>query len=121
MKNVSEAKKLAYVEAISNGYRKTIATAVYLLLKDKPMTTEVLRDAGIPHQSLTASLSYLEDLGMIYKSELVQGRKRKFTLWKAVTDKEEMSIRKREIEDDKFNAWVKKGNDMGYFEMIKQS
>lgn len=115
MKNLSQAKIEAYVKAIKSGEMKSKLQEIYNLLCKQPLTTEQLRDMGYKHQSLTAALSRLEDLGVIYKSALVQGRKRRFSLWKVETDALKIVQRREAIEDLKFKAWVKQGEKNGYF------
>ena len=95
----------------------SLETIILAEIRNGMKTTAELR-RNWSHQSVTATLSHLETKGLIYKFNTVkrEGDKRAFTQWAVEGDATMIEIRKKQIEHDKYFAWVKQGQKKGYFE-----
>lgn len=74
----------ALIEQIDSGKALNNDALILRYIKDMNGSyLERMRDTtGIPHQTLTASLSRLEDFGLIYVAGYIKGRKRNYSFYK---------------------------------------
>jgi hypothetical protein len=113
----SQAKRETYTQQLESGAirTKTVKVLYHLQrLETHPglVTTDILRETlGYSHQTLTAILSQLQDLGMIKVIGTVRSQKGSYSSWKYVSDREEQKILERERKREKYDQWVKRGLD----------
>ena len=111
----SLAKHEAFHEQVKSGKSLTNAIRVYNALCTSPKTIHAMRnELSMAHQSLTASLVVLEDMGWAYKDSTVRIDNRSYTVYKAETDPDKALTRAVAMEKYKFNEWVRRGIANGW-------
>lgn len=108
----------AFFYNINSGNQMSNDRKIYLMLKERPMTIEQLRNFKVPHQTLTSCLCRLEKLGLIYKKSNVKGAKHTFTLWDVSKTIKECEQRQITIFERDYMRWKKLGEREGYFELL---
>ena len=112
---VSLAKHEAFWEQITSGKLKTNAIKVYEALKKCPNNIYNLRqELSMAHQTLTATLSLLEDTGWVVKSSIIKINGKSFTTFEAVTDIDTARKNAENIQIYKKDKWIKLGKKMGW-------
>lgn len=115
--NTSLAKTQSFYGLILSGKSTKLNYRIYLSLLTEPRTVHFFRSVlKIPHQSCTASLSILEDMGWVYKSKTVKVDKKSFTLFCAETDLLKARERALSVEKFKKQEWIKRGYRKGWFD-----
>ena len=113
------AKIDAYLNNKLSGKEKTIQFQIYMKLKERPMSTDQLRNYGMPHQSITSALSQLETEGLIYKDSIVQSKDKKYTLWKCSVNEEECILNREKIHIRNYQRWVRTGKKQQFFKLYE--
>jgi DNA-binding transcriptional ArsR family regulator len=96
---------------LSEIYKKTVAikTDLFAAGSGRVSTDELRESLKIPHQTLTAVLSQLQDEGLIY----VAGEKEKgsecYSYWSYTFGNTKRLRLIDERKKEKFNAWIKRG------------
>lgn len=111
-------KTEAFFYNIDTGKAMSIDKRIYLMLKERPMTIEQLRQFQFKHQTVTSSLNRLEQLGLIYKKETVKGKKFSYSLWAVAKTIDEVEKNCISIFYRDWNRWKKVGEKKGYFELL---
>lgn len=115
--NKSLAKTQAFWGLIQSGKSTKLNYRIYQSLLTEPRTVDFFRSVlKIQHQSCTASLSILEDMGWVYKSKTVKVGKKSFTLFCAETDLIKATERALSVEKYKKQEWIKRGYRKGWFD-----
>jgi predicted transcriptional regulator len=115
--NKSLAKTQAFWGLIQSGKSTKLNYRIYQSLLTEPRTVDFFRSVlKIQHQSCTASLSILEDMGWVYKSKTVKVGKKSFTLFCAETDLIKAKERALSVEKYKKQEWIKRGYRKGWFD-----
>jgi predicted transcriptional regulator len=118
----------AYFYNQSTGKQMAVDQRIYLMIKERPMTIEQLRNYQMPHQTISSAITRLERLGLIYKGGTAKGKKggtakgKKFTYSiyvasKTIAQCEEniKAIKKRD-----FERWYKIGSKNGFFYYVEK-
>ena len=114
MKN-SIAKMEAFHKQLTLGNVTTNAIKVYKSLLENPQTIHSMRpNLGMAHQSLTATLSHLEDMGWVYKDSTTKVKGNSFTLYKAEISSHNAMLRAQAMQEHKYNEWIKRGKKNGW-------
>jgi predicted transcriptional regulator len=114
MKN-SIAKMHAFQDQLNSGKVLHNSMRVYKSLLENPQTIHSMRTKlSMAHQSLTATLSNLEDMGMVYKDSTVKVDGKSFTVYKAETDFKNALKRAEAMEQHKLNEWIRRGIANGW-------
>ena len=114
---MSFAKIIAFKEMVESGKMKTNNIMVYNLIKNKPRTIAELRDiTTMPHQTLTASIRILEEMGWLFKGKTVKVNKNSYTEYHAETEIERAKRNAMLVEQEKFLDWIEKGKRSNWFE-----
>jgi hypothetical protein len=108
----------AYFNNISTGKQMAIDQKIYLMIKERPLTIEQLRNYGDPHQTITSAVNRLERLGLIYKDGKVKGKKLNYSLYTASKTMKQCQENIKDIEQRDFERWVKVGNKKGFFDLL---
>jgi predicted transcriptional regulator len=121
--NNSIAKQEAFLLMLHSGKIDSINAQVYRELVKHPQTIvyfiEVLK---FKHQTCTAALSMLEDMGLVYKRETILIDKTSYSLWCAETNKGEARKRAMAIMQYKRSQWIERGLKQGWInKQIAQS
>jgi hypothetical protein len=121
--NNSIAKQEAFLLMLHSGKIDSINAQVYRELVKHPQTIvyfiEVLK---FKHQTCTATLSILEDMGLVYKNATVVINEKSYTLWCAETNKGEARKRAMAIMQYKRSQWIERGLKQGWInKQIAQS
>ena len=107
------AKRETYLHQLKNGnIHGTNMEILDLLSRDRRMTKDdIMERTGRKHQSITASLSNLQDLGLVYGVKLVKEKHRSLTVYAFTRDPQlQLDLsRKRHLE--KFDQWLKRGQE----------
>jgi DNA-binding transcriptional ArsR family regulator len=114
MKN-SIAKYEAFHEQIISGKALNNAIRIYNNLSLSPKTIhEMRKDMKISHQTLTATLSMLEDAGWVYKNSTTKIDGKSYTIYKAELVPDEAHKRATQMEAYKNSEWIKRGIRNGW-------
>jgi hypothetical protein len=114
----TSAKKRTLQYNLANGILRNNADKVFQLIALRPngVTTYQLRLHGIAHQTLTATLSNLHDLGLIKVIEVVQTNDSWYSKYQKVEDEIESLSIQRERLKEKMDRWIKCGlNEFGNY------
>lgn len=107
----SEAKIQTWLSQIETGHIEcTQAVCIYYISMHPGVTLYELREAlNIPHQTLTAAISKLMDVGAVaYQGLKRQGAKMNpYSQLIYVSNKADREKLRAQRDDDKFNAWLK--------------
>ena len=115
--NKSLAKSQTFYALIQSGKSTKLNLRIYQSLLTEPRTIDFFRSVlKIQHQSCTACLSILEDIGWVYKSKTVKVGKKSFTLFCAETDPIKAYERALSVEKYKKQEWIKRGYRKGWFD-----
>lgn len=115
--NKSLAKSKTFWGLIQSGKSTKLNYRIYQSLLTEPRTVDFFRSVlKIQHQSCTASLSNLEDMGWVYKSKTIKVGKKSFTLFCAETDPIKAYERALSVEKYKKQEWIKRGYRKGWFD-----
>lgn len=107
----SEAKVQAWLRQIETGKIKTNVVRCLAYIKSNPYTTiyEMRTALGMPHQTLTATISLLMDEGAL----MFQGERQQNNEWYSaliyVSDQNTRQYIRNQRERDKFVLWLKQG------------
>lgn len=97
-----------FLELIRTGEHTNKRHDLFVFLSGKRMTLQDLRaSSGMPHQTLTSALSDLQDMGLVMQND--EG------LFYH-TPKEERKFQAMLREQAKYNRWLKKGHENGWFQ-----
>lgn len=97
-----------FLERVRSGEHLTKRHQLYIFLSGKRMTLQDLRaSAGMPHQTLTSALSDLQDLGLVTQNDAGLFYH---------TPKEERQFQALMREQKRYNRWLQKGIDNGWFQ-----
>ena len=114
---MSFAKIIAFKEMVESGKMKTNSIMVYRLMQTKPRTIAELRDiTTMPHQTLTATIRILEEMGWLFKGKTVKVNKKSYTEYHAETELERAKRNAMLIEQEKFLDWIEKGKRSNWFQ-----
>jgi hypothetical protein len=103
----------AYRNAVATGLPKTIAEKIYLQLSLGPMNLEALKvNTRIKHQTLTATLSTMQDDGVIHQNEAGIWR----MVWLETERKKYAELRRK----TRFLKWLRLGESEGFFEEYRE-
>lgn len=104
----------AYRKAVATGLPKTIAQKIYLNLSGwGPMNLDGLRKAtNVKHQTLTATLSTMEDAGIIHQNEAGVWR----IVWLETERNKYAELRRK----TRFMKWVRLGESEGFFDEYRE-
>lgn len=110
----------AYFYNQSTGKQMAVDQRIYLMIKERPMTIEQLRNYQMPHQTISSAITRLERLGLIYKEGTAKGKKFTYSLYvasKTIAQCEEniKAIKKRD-----FERWYKIGSKNGFFYYVEK-
>jgi DNA-binding MarR family transcriptional regulator len=108
----------AYFNNISTGKQMAIDQKIYLMIKERPLTIEQLRNYGEPHQTITSAVDRLEKLGLIYKDGKVKGKKLNYSLYVASKTMLQCKENIQAVKQRDFERWVKVGTKKGFFELL---
>jgi predicted transcriptional regulator len=114
-KTTSQAKRETFIEQLESGAIKTKTARVLSHIRswrysEQLLTTEDLRNhLHYSHQTLTAILSNLLDLGMIKITGTVRTPGGTFSSYEYVINKEEQIKLERERKAEKYEQWLKRG------------
>jgi len=114
-----QAKIEALMQQVASGRIKTLQGRLLAMIQIKPRTVEELRDHyGIAHQTVTARLSELEDLGLITKARRVAGES--YSSYHFVEDMAEQVRLRRRKEAERRQRWVDLGVRNGWIKSSNQ-
>jgi predicted transcriptional regulator len=111
----------AFLNQIETGKKETDSTRIYNFIKSqnnftvKPNLLFVAESLKMKHQTVTARLSELMDLGVIETTN--NKEKDNYSFFQTQTDPEKIKQNAINRSADKFKKWVAKGK---YFDMSKQ-
>jgi predicted transcriptional regulator len=110
----------AYFYNQSTGKQMAVDQRIYLMIKERPMTIEQLRNYQMPHQTISSAITRLERLGLIYKEGMAKGKKFTYSVYvasKTIAQCEEniKAIKKRD-----FERWYKIGSKNGFFYYVEK-
>ena len=100
----------AFITQIKSGSMKTRRHEIYMhLMKTGGKNLDDLRNymAHIPHQTLTSAVSFMMDEGLVRQEES--------GIFSVVWETEEIRNLGSKRAKAKFDKWVKKGEEKGYF------
>lgn len=112
------AKIEAFFYQVESGKAMNMDKRIYLMLKERPMTIEQLRQFQFKHQTLTSSLNRLEQLGLIYKKDTIKGKQFSYSLWDVAKTIKEVEQNHINIFKRDFERWKKVGEKNGYFQLL---
>ena len=93
---------------IRSGEAKTKTHKVYMHLSGRACKLQTLRnELRMPHQTLTSALSRLQDMGLVKQDD--SGRF-------SHVPKEDREYHAMLRDQERYNRWVKKGHDNGWFQ-----
>jgi hypothetical protein len=111
----SIAKHEAFYEQVKSGKSLTNSIRVYNALCTSPKTIHDMRsELNMAHQSLTASLVVLEDMGWVYKDSTTKIGNQSYTVYKAEKDPNQARIRAINMEAFKKSEWIRRGIRNGW-------
>jgi|LauGreDrversion4_2_1035121.scaffolds.fasta_scaffold00541_9 predicted transcriptional regulator of viral defense system len=104
----------AYRKAVETGLPKTIAEKIYVLMDEwGPMNLDAMRKVTkVKHQTLTATLSMMQDAGAIHQNEHGVWR----IVWLEAERKKYAELRRK----TRFLKWVRLGESEGFFEEYRE-
>ena len=105
---MTTAKQTAFLKGIESGKFNTDKAKIYKILLNEPMTLERLVLKGWKHQTASARISDLMDLGLV-KAYGVDN-----SFFKVVTDPNEQKTLMQSRYEEKYNQWARKGESMGF-------
>jgi predicted transcriptional regulator len=110
----------AYFYNQSTGKQMAVDQRIYLMIKERPMTIEQLRNYQMPHQTISSAITRLERLGLIYKEGMAKGKEFTYSVYvasKTIAQCEEniKAIKKRD-----FERWYKIGSKNGFFYYVEK-
>jgi hypothetical protein len=119
----SIAKQEAFLLMLHSGKIDSLNTKVYRELVKHPQTIlHFINNLQMKHQTCTATLSILEDMGLVYKRETVVIDNMSYSLWCAETNKGESRKRALAVSQYKKTKWVERGLKEGWIsKQIAQS
>ena len=111
---MSKQSREAFLEQFRSGQLKTKQDKVYNHLWHRgPLSLDALRyHIDMPHQTLTSAISRLMDLGVVEQD--IDGN-----FYAALERNYEENAKARDTE--KYERWVKKGQEMGWFKRRQES
>jgi hypothetical protein len=119
----SIAKQEAFLLMLHSGKIDSLNTKVYRELVNHPQTIlHFINNLHMKHQTCTATLSILEDMGLAYKRETVVIDNMSYSLWCAETNKGEARKRAAAVSEYKRSQWIQRGLKEGWInKQIAQS
>ena len=114
MKKTSEAKRITYMKQIESGNLNTKTLTVLNTIKKygdnfRCDTHSLREELKMPHQSLTAIISNLLDIGIIRISNLVKINGQVYSQYKYVGDFEQQKELEKQRKIEKYGYWLKQG------------
>ncbi len=107
---MTKAKITAYVQGIESGKFNNKKQEIYNILKNKHCTLHDLVLKGYPEKTASARISDLMDLG------LVKAVGSELSFFSIVTDKKEQDKLRYARQEEKYQQWLKKGEENCWFE-----
>ena len=107
----------ALIYQITSGKAKSDSAKILLEISKQPLTLGHFILKGWKHQTCSARLSELEDLGLIKK---IYNPTNSYSFFQYVSDPEERIELQNRIANDKKAKYFAKGLEMGYFELNKK-
>lgn len=110
--NVQNGKITSRTEAILYEiYKKTISHKIDLFAEysGRVSTDELRESLNIPHQTLTAILSNLQDEGIIYVSGEKERGSEFYSYWSYTLTNDRAARLIRERQKEKFYTWIRRG------------
>lgn len=104
----------ALIYQITSGKAKSDSAKILLEISKQPLTLGHFILKGWKHQTCSARLSELEDLGLIKK---IYNPTNSYSFFQYVSDPEERKELQNRIAHDKKAKYFAKGLEMGYFEL----
>jgi predicted transcriptional regulator len=93
---------------------------IYLMIKERPMTIEQLRNYQMPHQTISSAITRLERLGLIYKEGMVKGKKFTYSVYVASKTMAQCEENIKSIKKRDFERWYKIGSKNGFFYYVEK-
>lgn len=112
----SEAKAENWIKNLQNGNIKSKKMQILKYIKDNPKCSlETIRNkTGLPHQTVTGSISTFMDEGLIKFVGKEESKNGVYSLHEYVTDMAEMYALKEQRSKEKMYHWAKYGLDRFY-------
>ena len=112
----SEAKAENWIKNLQNGNIKSKKMQILKYIKDNPKCSlETIRNkTGLPHQTVTGSISTFMDEGLVKFVGKVESKNNIYSLHEYVTDMAEMYDLKEQRNKEKMLHWAKYGLDRFY-------
>jgi hypothetical protein len=122
MKATSQAKRETYVKQIESGNLNTQTSRVLHYIRYNPLcdTDELRTKLEMPHQSLTAIVSNLLDIGVIAIVGEIGKRNQVYSVYRYIHEPHLQRMAEKERQEQKFKLWIKQGINM-YGELMTES
>ena len=129
MKMTSNAKRTTYIDNIASGKITTNTLMVLHYIKNNCNVTicdthEIRAILKMPHQSVTAVISNLMDLGMIKITGEVKRGNQTYSAYAYVSDRMEQQDLEYQRKAEKYHLWLKQGmkeyTELMTDEMVKE-
>jgi hypothetical protein len=113
MKTTSRAKRETYVQQVESGNLNTQTIRVLYQIRFNPYTdTDELRTKlQMAHQSLTAIISNLLDIGLIVIVGEISKRKQVYSQYRYLHEPHLQEQAAKERKSDKFKMWIRQGKE----------
>ncbi len=118
---MSKASNQTYIEQLQSGKIETDKGWIYASLTVRASTKYTLMtDLELPHQTVTARLSELQDLGVVYVLRTIKTTDNKtLSVFAVTTNPERIKLNAGIRKQEKFKKWLKYGekNFSGHYEI----
>lgn len=120
---MSKAQKQSYLEQVVSGNTNTVAAKVLHFIMNNPESdfTDVMNALHLKSHSATARIAELHDAGLIKISKEIRIAGHKHSMYVFVQEPSEQKKIKLERRIEKFNNWVKLGENKFDFFMNDQT
>lgn len=109
--NHTNPKIKALIDQVKSGRLRTDRATVLDILMHQPFTLSELRSRlAMSHQTVTARLSELEEMGLIYKA----GTRNGYSIFHHEPDIYRQDIRRKRVNEQKRQRWIKTGQKNGW-------
>ena len=117
------AKISNYLNALENGLINTTSLKILKYTKTNEVTTvhHLRKNLNHPHQTITASLSYLMDDGLIYEVGTTTVNMKQYSLLKFTDDPETIKINQNRRLNIKKLRWLNRVEEMNLPLMMEKS
>ena len=107
------AKARTYIKQIESGHIDSNLLRVANYIRIYPMSTkeDVIKGLNKKHQSVTAAISNLLDVGLLTPVGLKDSRDACFTVYKWEDNPERRIINRVKRHEEKFNRWLERGRN----------